>query len=421
METLRKRISLTLLMLVMITGLHAQDSLLTIDKIIGIAEKHYPGLLLYQSRIKSKEELAKGAKSLMPPTFAVGLDRFPYGSRGSGMENSMNEEPREAAVMFMAEQMFTNPTKLKTKQQYQSSLIGIEQNNQAWVKNQVINEVKQLYYQRYIAEQKMKLIDEADRLLELLIKTAEGAYTYNQSSLSTVFKSRARREELKNMKLMLQSTIAESNIGLNTLMGREINTGFHIDTIIVLPDLAVPDSSLLLKRPDIAAMESNIQSMELNKKIMSSASKPDFGIRVTHMQMLDMPPLWSVMGMVTIPIAPWSSGMYRSEVSSMTYEIDAMKQEKNTMLLMINRMSSEKLVMLANARKQLENYTSAIVPAYAKNFEAALSGYKQNTADFFILLDAWEMLLMKKMERADKEQEVLQLAAEYEFESGLIK
>jgi outer membrane protein, heavy metal efflux system len=419
MEPRRKKVWLTLLMLTMVTALHAQDSLMTIDKIIGMAEKNYPGLVLYQSRIKAREELAKGSKSLMPPTFAIGLDRFPYGPSGADIESGMNEEPREAGVMFMGEQMFTNPSKLRSKQQYQFSLAGIEQSNFAWTKNQIAREVRLLYYQRYIAEQKLKLIDEADRLLELLIKTAEGTYTYNQASLSTVFKAKARREELKNMRLMLESAIAESNIGLNTLMGRDLNTAFAIDTAITLPGYALPDSSLLAKRPDIAAMESNIQSMELNKKLMSAASKPDFGMRVTHMQMLDMPAVWSVMGMVTIPIAPWSSGMYRSGVSSMSFEIEAMKQEKNTMLLMINRMSNEKIVMLNNEKKQLENYTSSIVPAYTKNFETVLSSYKQNTMDLFILLDAWEMLLMKKIERADKELQVLKLSAEYEFESGL--
>lgn len=416
-----KTIAVIFLILIAPVSMHGQDSLLTIDKILAAAEQNYPGLQLYQSRVKARQELAKGSKSLMPPTFAVGLDRFPYSSGNAGMEDGMNTEPRDAAVMFMGEQMFTNPAKLRAKQQYQASLAETELSNQAWTRNQVAKEVKLLYYQRYVAEKKLKLLDESDRLLDLLIKTAEGAYTYNQSSLSTIFKAKARREELSNMRLMLKSAIAESNIGLNTLMGRDIETAFAIDTIITLQNSSLPDSSLLLKRPDIAAMENNIRSMELNRKLMGAGGKPDFGVRVTHMQMLDMQPVWSVMGMVTIPIAPWSSGMYRSEAASMGYEIEAMKQERSLMLLMSNRMSNEKLIMLNNEKKQLENYTASIIPAYTKNFEAALSSYKQNTADFFIMLDAWEMLLMKKMERADKEQQVLRLTAEYEFESGAMR
>ncbi len=412
---------LSIILISITTGIQAQDSILTIQDILSVAEKNYPGILLYQSKIKSKEELAKGAKSLMPPTFAVGLDKFPYNSGTSKMTDGMNAEPKESAIMFMAEQMFINPSKLKAKQKYQSSLAELEKNKQAWQRNQVVREIRQLYYKRYISEQKIKLIKEAEHLLELLIKTAEAGYTYNQAPLSTVFKAKARQKELQNMKLMLESIISESNLGLNTLMGRNINTNFRIDTMITVPDFALPDSSYLLRRPDIEAMESNIRSMELNKKLMSKTSRPDFGLRVTHMQMLEMHPEWSVMGMVTIPIVPWSSGMYKSEVSSMEFEIESMREEKKNMLLMTKRMSNEKLIMLNNEKKQLENFKTSIIPAYQTNFETALTSYKQNTADLFILLDAWEMMLMKRIERYDKELQVLQLANEYEFESGSIK
>jgi outer membrane protein, heavy metal efflux system len=400
--------------------LHAQE-LLTIEQIIGITEKNFPGILMYQSRISSKEELAKGSKSLMPPTLAVGLDRFPYSFGKPEMEDNMQEEQREAAVMFMAEQMISNASKRTAKQKYLSSLTGIEQNELLWTKNKIRKEVKELYFKRYIAEKKTKVVEESDRLLELVIKTAEATYTNNQSSLSTIYKARARRQELNNMKLMLESDISESNIGLNYLMGRDINTSFSIDTLSDVPETKVADQNILLMRPDIASMESRIQSMELNKKLMGTASRPDFGLRLTHMQMLDMPSQWSLMGMVTIPIAPWSRGMYKSEVSSMNSEIDAMKQEKNAMLLMVNRMSAEKLVMLNNQKKQLMNYSVNIIPAYERNFETTLTSFKQNTTDYFILLDAWEMLLMKRIEKLDSEFKVLELSAEYEFETGVIK
>ena len=36
------------------------------------------------------------------------------------------------------------------------------------------------------------------------------------------------------MKTMLQSQIAESNIAINTLMNRDVNTTFEIDTIITI-------------------------------------------------------------------------------------------------------------------------------------------------------------------------------------------
>jgi outer membrane protein TolC len=123
------------------------------------------------------------------------------------------------------------------------------------------------------------------------------------------------------------------------------------------------------------------------------------------------------MGMITIPIAPWSSKMYKTEVQSMTYEILAMHRERESMKLMATRMINEKLAMLKYEREQYENYQNEIVPSYKKNMDANLVAYKQNTGNFFVLLDAWEMLLMKRLEQLEKLGLLLRLQTEYEYET----
>jgi outer membrane protein, heavy metal efflux system len=150
---------------------------------------------------------------------------------------------------------------------------------------------------------------------------------------------------------------------------------------------------------------------------MSTGSKPDFGIRISHMTMLGMPDQFSIMGMVTIPIAPWSSKMYKTEAQSMSYEIQAMSREKENMKLMATRMINEKLSMLKYEKEQYVNYQREIIPSYRKNMEANLVAYKQNTGNFFVLLDAWEMLLMKRWEQLDKLKLILKLQTEYEYET----
>ena len=83
------------------------------------------------------------------------------------------------------------------------------------------------------------------------------------------------------------------------------------------------------------------------------------------------------------------------------------------------RMVNEKLAMLKYARQQLANYETGIIPTYEQNFEANLLAYKQNTGNLFVLLDSWEMLLMKKTEYNSKLLEVLKLEADYEYETEI--
>lgn len=403
---------------VFLTGiLSAQNAeSLSLEKIVQVIDTTYPEILKYDSKIQSLQAQVEGSKAWMPPTASFGLNQFPYNPMMLKDAKPMNQ----AGLMFSVEQMIPNSGKLNAKQIYLSSLPQIQKNNQEWTKNTLSLYAKYFYYQRLVAERKLKLISENRELLELLIKTSEAKYPYNQSNLSSIFKAKAKLEELKNMEAMLQSMISESNIGLNTLMNRDINTSFSIDTSLVLKPYEtfplITDTNSL-NRSDITSMQNSIKSMQLNKEYMYSLRKPDFGVRIDHMQMFGMPNQYSVMGMVTIPIAPWSAKMYKSEVKSMNFEIQSMTQERQTMQLMAIQMINEKLSMLKYEMKQLKNYEQGIIPMYYKNFEAGLLAYKQNTGSFFVLLDSWEMLLMKKMEYNDKLFAVLKLQAEYEYES----
>ena len=101
----------------------------------------------------------------------------------------------------------------------------------------------------------------------------------------------------------------------------------------------------------------------------------------------------------------------------MSYDIQAMSREKENMKLMATRMINEKLSMLKYEKEQYVNYEKDIIPSYRKNMEANLVAYKQNTGNFFVLLDAWEMLLMKRWEQLDKLKLLLKLQTEYEYET----
>jgi outer membrane protein TolC len=398
--------------------LYAQDTLrLTLDQIISKVETEYPLVLQYDLRIRSIQSKVEGSKSWMPPTFSAGLNSFPYQLE---MIKQEDDPMNWAAIMFSAEQMIPNAAKQRAKASYYSSLKDAQKNNADWTKNILRSQVRALYYQRLVAERKLELIDESRELLNLFITISESRYTINQADLSTIFKAKAKLKELNNMESMVNAQISESNIGLNTLLNRPTNTPFDIENVVALKNydsITIVQETSTIQRSDITSMTNNIRSMEMNQKWMATGSKPDFGLRVSHMTMLGMPDQFTIMGMITIPIAPWSSKMYKSEVHSMSLEIQAMSHEKENMKLMATRMINEKLSMLKYEKEQYVNFDKDIIPSYRKNMEANLVTYKQNTGNFFVLLDAWDMLLMKRWEQLDKLKLLLRLQTEYEYEA----
>ncbi|MBK7909168.1 TolC family protein [Candidatus Pollutiaquabacter sp.] len=414
-----KNTLLTIALLFCLFSIQAQDTTyISLDKLLQQVETNYPSIIQYQYNIQSIQAKADGAKSWMPPTFSTGIMRFPYNVT---MIKDKNDPMNQAGIAFSLEQMIPNQSKLNAKKSYISSLAEIEKSKSEWTKNELRREAKILYYNRFVTEKKQLVLKESEEILQLLITTSEEKFSNNQSQLQTIYKAKARLAELNNMLLMLNGFIAESNIGLNILMVRDVNTSFRIDTLVVPKNYSInlADTSSVSNRSDITALNKYIQSMKLEQKVMKIGNRPDFGVRAEHMQMFGMPNQWSVMGMMTIPIVPWSSKMYRSETKSIGFQIQSMELEKQTMELMAKRMLSDKLTMLSYENAQYQSYTKNIIPAYEKNLQANILAYKQNTGDYFVLLDAWEMLLMKKLEAYDKLFNILKLEAEYEYEKEI--
>ncbi|GAB2653752.1 hypothetical protein GCM10027036_03840 [Flavihumibacter cheonanensis] len=405
------------LLLIASVNVAAQDSVkLSMQEVFTAIDKSYPQLQYYDAKIASIRSLVDGAKAWMPPTVSLAFDRFPY--RLSLIKEMMPDN--QAGMMVSVQQMIPNAAKLNAKKDYLGSLENVQRNDAEWQRNTLHFAARLYYYRRFIAENKLKTIQQYRDLLKILIQTAKDKYTYNQSDLPAIFKGEAALSELENMETMSLAQIAESNIGLNTLMSRDVNAPFAIDTLLLPVDyradyLMVNDTSALL-RNDILSMESRIRSMKFNQKWAATGSRPDFGVQISHGQMFGMPNQFSIMGMMTIPIVPWSSKMYKSDVRSMEFEIDAMRKEKSTMQLMATQMVREKITMLLYETRQLDNYDKNVVPSYKKNLESNLLAYRQNTGNFFVLLDAWNMLLMKELERTDKLGQVFTIQSEYEYQ-----
>src|SRR5688500_20412946 len=97
--------------------------------------------------------------------------------------------------------------------------------------------------------------------------------------------------------------------------------------------------------------------MPLDLQPQKYQAKPDFRIRFDHMQPIgNMPTQFTAMAMVSIPIAPWSSKMYKSEVKGMQYDSEAMKKGSEAILVERRGMLAGMTSQVASMKQQLENY-----------------------------------------------------------------
>jgi hypothetical protein len=201
---------------------------------------------------------------------------------------------------------------------------------------------------------------------------------------------------------MFENDIREKRISINALMGRNALIDFDIDTAYKLNDYAtiIFDSTLFYSnRSDLKAIDKDINLTFLKQETERQSLKPQFGIRYEHMFGFGQFPMqYTLMGMVKIPMAKWSSKMNKANIESLKWKAESLNQQK---IMMANEYSGMAYSMrneLELKTKQLKLYNENIIPALMNNYKTMQLGYEQNTEELFMLFDAWETLYMTQLE-----------------------
>eukprot|EP01132_Coremiostelium_polycephalum_P015017 gene15017-18185_t len=327
----------------------AQNKPLSLDDILQRIEQNNLLLQTYALKAESYTYKAKAATAWMAPMVGAGTFMTPYPGQ------KVMDEKDKGSIMLQLEQDIPNPSKLNAQKRYIASKGDVELAGRGIAMNTFKAQAKSLYYNWIVATQRIQVLKENDKIMQMMKKIEQIRYPYNQSQLSGVFRAGAKIEENQNMIRMQEGEIAKARAWLNSLMNLPGNQPLQIDSAY------------------------NIRSMKLGIGAMQAQARPDFKLRFDHMSPLGgmMPKAYSVMGMISIPIAPWASKMYKSEVKAMDYEIKAME-------------------------KQLAAMEDKIVPALKRTLDADFANYQENKLQINAVIGSWEALTMMQANVLDE-------------------
>lgn len=388
----------------------AQSPVLPLDSILAKINQYNPALLAYTSKASAQNEYAKGAQNLDAPKLSAGQYQTPY---------SLN--PNGGSFMIQADQMFTNPAKLRAKEAYLKGMSAVTKQEQAYLRNQLLAQARVYYYDQAVLERKLALLENTRKTLEYMLKDANIKLTYGKEKLANIYKAKADLYELDNTKEQLDNQRRQNTIMLNTLMNQNKQMVFKVDTNIVIKDYetTLTDTArLAASRSDIKMLDRNIQLQQLNFQAEYSKRKPDFGITAAHMLSYGgYPNQYILMASVTIPIVPWASKEYKANLKGIKYEVAELQNQKQDKLNQAEGQLASFRLDIGSKKRQLKNYQDNIIPAMQNSYKTALLAYEQNTGDLPSVLNSIKDLQMARMESLDRLQELIQLQVAYEREN----
>lgn len=406
---------IVLLLAVLPFRLLAQQGPVSLDTVLQRIEKNNPMLQTYGLKAESFKYKAKAGTAWMAPMVGAGTFMTPYPG------TAIMDDRDKGSIMFQLEQDIPNPAKLNARRRYIESKGLVELAGKDIALNDYKAQAKRLYYSCIIALRRIRIWKENDKIMQMMKKIEQVRYPYNQSQLSGVFRANAKIEENQNMIRMQEGEIAKEKAWLNSLMNLPGNQELEIDTAYTPKFLAEStiDTALLAgKRKDIVQMEQNIRSMKLGITAMKAQGKPDFRIRFDHMSPLSkmMPNAYSVMGMVSIPIVPWSSKMYKSEVKAMDYEVQAMEKQRSGMLQESQGMLYGMQYEIQSMQTRITAMEEKIIPSLKKTMDADFLNYQENKLQLQAVISSWEALTMMQTTVLDEKLKLYQMIVDYEKE-----
>lgn len=392
-----------------------QNQVLSLDTVLQRIDKNNLLLQSYGLKAESYKHTARAATAWMAPMVGVGTFMTPYPGQ------KVMDGRDKGSVMLQLEQDIPNPVKLNARKRYIESQGKVENETRGVTLNEYKAQAKRLYFGWLVALEKIAVLRQKEKIMETMKKIEEIRYPYNRSKLGSVYKTAAKLEENRNMIRMQEGEIARARAWLNGLMNRQGDAGFIIDSTyqpVFVPAAVIDTASLAMVRNDVRKMDYSIQSMQLNIEAMKKQARPDFRLRFDHMSPLAkmMPKAFSVMGMVSIPIAPWSSKMYRSEVKGMEYELQAMGKEKAAMLQETQSMLYGMQFEIQSMQKRIAAMEGKIIPSLQKTMDVNFLSYRENKMELPEVIDSWEALTMMQTNVLDEKLKLYLMIADYEKE-----
>lgn len=392
---------------------------LSLNDILDSIRVSNPSMRMYEAEIRSMDAAALGARSWMPPELGAGFFMTPYNtSLWKAKEDAMGTmQDGMGSFMISAQQMIPSRRKLRAEEAYMQSMSAVAKEQRTVTLHDLYAQAKQAYYDMVILQKKGAVLKENEKILDFMIKNAEVRYKHGQEKLSAYYKAKAALGNVQNMRLMRDNDLQQKRIILNTLMNRKGEASFTVDTAIHIRDYSslVVDSALLVQaRSDIRAIERDITVNLLRQESERLNLRPQFGLRFEHMFGFGQPMQFTLMGMVRLPLVPWSARMSRATLESLNWKGETLASQRQMLLNEATGMARGMLTELETKRRQVRLYEYNIIPALRNNYKAMLLGYEQNTEELFMLYDAWESLNMMQAEYLDQLQQLLTLQVRLE-------
>jgi outer membrane protein TolC len=258
------------------------------------------------------------------------------------------------------------------------------------VANQVVKEVKTVFFDLSHVYRAMEVTQRSKSLLEELSKITQTRYSLGQAIQEDIIRIQVEISKMVDDLIMLEQKKRALAAKLNYLVNRPQNSpvGRPADVEFNRVVFSIEDlqQRAVESNPMLKALKQDVTARGKNIELARRDYFPDFSLKFAYGQREDRLDMYTGMIEMNLPIFFKSKQERKvaegyAEVRSAQAKYDSVQNE---ILFMIADMGS----MAERLERKIELYRTGIIPQSRLQIDTALSAYMVNKADFMTLLDS---------------------------------
>jgi len=367
-----------------------------LDSLCAEALQNSPQLRAARHQTSAARAKVGQATSWEAPQVGVEFYQTPIKSFPNPVKNGMETD-------YFIQQMFPFPGKLASMGEAAESNTAMLEANNRGLERKVIKELKVAYYELYLAQRKIEINGENQDLMRKFVDIAAKQYEVGMGKQPDILRAQTELSTLINEGLNLQRErlVAESMI--NTILNRPVDAPVgHVPDI----EKSIPGWTFEQLRPLALANRPELQAMnygvDMNRADLSASKReyfPDVMARVMYKDMaMTGDDFWAVMVGISIPIAPWASGKTSSKVDENELNVKKAEEEYSYMKNMTLFEVQDALVRVQTSQNIVALYKNTAIPQAEQTLQSTIAAYQTGKTEFLMLIDAYRMLLMTRLD-----------------------
>jgi len=366
----------------------------SLDYLLTQAKENNLDILAARKRWEAAKSRVPQAKSLEDPNIGLSFEKIP---RGTVKLNKTMPDDR----MLSFSQFIPAFGKLSLRGKIalvESQMFAAEYKAREL---EIINQVKNAYYELFMNYKEVELNKESLILLENTVKVAEAKYSVGDMSQEEIYKLHSEAASLKNKIKNLEQEKSSKQTLLNTLLSRDPESLLGApdlkQDLAFNKDIRALYQVTLLNQPELIILSYAIEKNKYAKSLAKRSFFPDLMASIVQRGLTSgtIGP-WDLMLSFNLPLWFWTKQRYavKEAIANLEEAEAAYKSMQNKAFAEVKDLA----VRIEIAKNKIKLYKTDLIPLLENSFEVSLASFRSGKSDFMALIDTQRMLVENKMD-----------------------